>query len=86
METSSLESVPEIIECSSAYGSRGIWPNISGAKFTGVDRSDGPLGEKKYRYTFNNLWNKKVSFCLELIGREFEYLDWFKIDKITTKE
>jgi hypothetical protein len=82
METSSFENLPKIIEC---YGSRGgSWPNISGAKFTGT--ADGPYFDKKYSYTFNNLWNKKVTFRLELYGREFEYLDWFKIVKITTKK
>jgi hypothetical protein len=80
METG-LESVPEIIEC---YGSwHGSWPNISGAKFTGVDGTDGP---KKYSYTFNNLSNKNFTFCLELIGQEFESLRSFKIDKITMKK
>jgi hypothetical protein len=79
METG-LESVPEIIECR-GYGG---WPNIPGAKFDST--VDVPFSNKKYRYTFNNLWNKKVSFCLELNGREFGYLHWFKIDKITTKE
>jgi hypothetical protein len=82
IETSQLESLPEIIEC---YGCGRGWPNISEAKFTGtVDRPFG--GNKKYCYTFNNLWNKKVTFCLELLGQEFVYLNWFKIDKITTKE
>jgi hypothetical protein len=80
METGQLESVPEIIECSGCH--RGSWPNISGAKFTGVDGTDGP---KKYSYTFNNLWNKKVTFRLKLYGREFESLRSFKIVKITTK-
>jgi hypothetical protein len=81
METSRLENVPEIIDC---IGPRsGSWPNIPGAKFTGT--VDGPYSGKKYRYTFNNLWNKKVSFCLELTGREFEFLEVFKIIKITTK-
>jgi hypothetical protein len=77
METG-LENMPEIIEC---YGCdrRGSWPNISGAKFTGT--VDG-TGNKKYRYTFN----KKVTFCLELNGREFESLRSFEIDKITTKK
>jgi hypothetical protein len=90
METGQLGSLPEIIECSSAYGSRGSWPNIS--KFTGtVDGFGGgnkkyhPFVEKKYRYTFNNLWNKKVTFCIELNG-EFKYFDCFKIVKITTKK
>jgi hypothetical protein len=74
-----LENVPEIIECN---GRRGGWPNISGAKFTGT--VDGPYGdETKYHYTFNNLWNEKVTFCLELIGREFESIRSFKI---TTKK
>jgi hypothetical protein len=79
METG-LENVPEIIEC---YG-YGSWPNISGAKFTGVVTVYDD-GDKKYRYTFNNLWNKKVTFCLELFGREFEYLRSFEIIKTTTK-
>jgi hypothetical protein len=84
MEASSLESVPEIIECGaygrgSAYGKG--WPNIPGAKFT--DSVDLPFF-KRYRYTFNNLWNKKVMFGLDLIGREF--LESLKIVKITTKE
>jgi hypothetical protein len=83
METGQLESLSEIIACI-GYG-RGCWPNITGAKFAGTD--DGRFGdEKKYRYTFNNLWNKKVTFCLELIGREFEFLQRFKIIKITTKK
>jgi hypothetical protein len=81
METGRLESLPEIIECD---GYRGSWPNIPGAKLTGtVDVSF--RGNKKYRYTFNNLWNEKVTFCLELIGREFELIESFKIIKITTK-
>jgi hypothetical protein len=79
---SGLESVPKIIECD-GYDS-GSWPNISGAKFTGTDYA--PYSNKKYSYTFNNLWNKKVTFCLELTGREFEFLVWFKIIKITTKK
>jgi hypothetical protein len=79
METG-LENLPEIIEC---YG-YGSWPNISGAKFTGM--IDRPYAPKKYHYTFNNLWNKKVTFCLELKGREFEYLKSYKIVKITTKK
>jgi hypothetical protein len=71
-----------MIECRGC-GS-GSWPNITGAKLTGT--ADGPIGyEKKYRYTFNNLWSKKVTFCLELIGREFESLESLKIIKITTK-
>jgi hypothetical protein len=80
METG-LENVPEIIEC---YGYvSGSWTNISKAKFTGT--VDGLYeDEKKYSYTFNNLWNKKVTFCLELIGREFEFLRLFKIIKIKT--
>jgi hypothetical protein len=82
METG-IESLPEIIKCYGG-GRRGSWPNISGAKFTGIDV--GSFYEKKYSYTFNNLWNKKVTFRLELSGREFEYLYWFKIDKITTKQ
>jgi hypothetical protein len=79
METG-LESVPEIIVC---YGYSGIssWPNISEAKLTGTD--DGPFGCNK-TYTFNNLWNKKVTFHLKLYGPEFESLDWFEIIKITT--
>jgi hypothetical protein len=82
METG-LENVPEIIECV-GYGIG--WPNISGAKFTGVTVDDD--GEKKYRYTFNNLWSKKVSFCLELTvwGREFEFIHTFEIIKMTTKK
>jgi hypothetical protein len=32
------------------------------------------------------LWNKKVTFRLELIGREFESLRSFKIVKTTMKE
>jgi hypothetical protein len=81
METGQLESVPEIIECF-VYHS-GSWPNISGAKLTGT--GDSMLTFKKYSYTFNNLWNKKVTFGLELIGREFEYLYSFEI-KTTTKK
>jgi hypothetical protein len=78
MEPGQLESVPEIIECDD--GSRsGSWPNISGAKLPGT--VDG----KMYRYTFNNLWNNKVTFDLELIGRELEYLRSFSIAKITMK-
>jgi hypothetical protein len=76
-------NVPEIIDCVGCY--RGSWPNISGAKFTGGDGTDGPYANKKYLYTFNNLWNKKVTFRLELNGREFESLNWFNIIKITTK-
>jgi hypothetical protein len=84
METGQLESLPEIIECS-AYGKRVGWPNIPGAKSTGtIDRPFA--GEKKYHYTFNNLWNKEVTFGLELNGREFESLESFKIVKITTKK
>jgi hypothetical protein len=85
METG-LENVPEIIECNGC-GRRGSWPNISGAKFTmTVDGADVPFSNKKYRYTFNNLRNNKVTFRLELIGREFEYLIAFKIIKTTTKK
>jgi hypothetical protein len=86
METG-LENVPEIIECVGHL--RGSWPNISGAKFTGVDGANDPFGPyafKKYRYTFNNLWNNKVTFCLELNGREFEFLESFEIVKITPKK
>jgi hypothetical protein len=88
METWQIESLPEIIECSAfgsrGYGSSGSWPNITGAKLTGT--VDGPFGgNKRYSYTFNNLENKKVSFRLELNGREFEYLIAFEIIKITTK-
>jgi hypothetical protein len=50
-----LENVPEIIQCCGLYG-RGIWTNISGVKFTATE-VHGPYGSKKYRYTFNNLWN-----------------------------
>jgi hypothetical protein len=82
METSSLESVPEIIEFYGCHS--GGWPNISGAKLTGT--IDRPYGDKKYRYTFNNLWNNKASFRLELIGLEFKFLESFKIIKITTKK
>jgi hypothetical protein len=79
METGQLESLPEIIKC---YGdSNGSWPNISGAKLTGT--VDGFGGNKKCSYTFNNLWSKKVTFCLELYGQEFELLQSFKI---TTKK
>jgi hypothetical protein len=85
METG-LENLPEIIYCYE-YGSfvyySGSWPNISGAKFTAT--VDCPFGAW-YSYTFNNLWNKKVTFRLQLIGREFEYLQSFEIIKITTKE
>jgi hypothetical protein len=81
METGRLEEgLPEIIECD---GYRGSWPNITGAKLTGT--VDGPYGNKKYSYTFNNVWNKKVTFRLELFGREFEYIRLFKIIKITSK-
>jgi hypothetical protein len=71
------ENVPEFIEC---YGNgRSDWPNISGAKFTGVD--DYSYSNKMYRYTFNIL-NKKASFSLQLIGREFESeFESFKIRK-----
>jgi hypothetical protein len=81
METG-LENVPEIIEC---YGSncRGSWPNIAGAKFIGMV---GFGYDKEYSYTFNNLWNNKVTFRLELYGREFKFLESFKIVKITTKK
>jgi hypothetical protein len=79
METS-LESVPEIIECHGHCSGSGCWPNISGVKFTGT--VDGPFELNKYSYTFNNLWNKKVTFRLQLNGREFEYLDSFSIVKI----
>jgi hypothetical protein len=82
METG-LESVPEIIECSAFR--RGSWPNISGAKFTDTGDPD-PFASKTYSYTFNNLWNKKVTFCVELKGQEFEYLRAFEIIKITTKK
>jgi hypothetical protein len=85
METGQFESLPEIIECDGC-GRRGSWPNISGAKFTGMDVTYGLFGEKKYIYTFNNLGNNKVTFRLELNGREFGYLNWFKIVKITTKK
>jgi hypothetical protein len=84
METGQIESVSEIIECVGYNGGTESWPNISGANLTGpIDVLFG--GKKKYSYTFNNLWSKKVSFSLELIGREFKSLDWFKIIKITTK-
>jgi hypothetical protein len=83
METSSFENLPEIIECYGC-GRRGSWPNISGAKFDGT--VDVPFSNKKYHYTFNNLWNKKVTFRLELNGREFEFLIAFKIIKTTTKK
>jgi hypothetical protein len=89
METGQLESLPEIIECSGIFCSRGSWPNITGTKFTGTIGFGGigPYEDaKKYSYTFNNLGNKKVSFCLELYGQESEYLVLFKIDKITTKK
>jgi hypothetical protein len=83
METGQ-ENVPKIIDYT-GHGRRGSWPNISGAKLTGtVDGFGG--GNKKYSYTFNNLWNKKVTFCVELDGREFESLESFKIVKITTKK
>jgi hypothetical protein len=88
METG-LENVPETIECDGYVGGESdSWPNISGAKFTGFDLTDeeDPYGNKKYSYTFNNSWKKKVTFCLELIGQEFEYLQLFKIVKITTKK
>jgi hypothetical protein len=81
METG-LENMPEIIECRGHL--RGSWPNISGAKLTGT--VDGFGGNKNYSYTFNNLWNKKVTFCLEIKGREFKFLESFKIVKITTKK
>jgi hypothetical protein len=91
MEIGQLERLPEIIECD-GYPSES-WPNITGAKFTGMVEAEGWEDEddsfgatKKYSYTFNNLWNKEVTFCLELIGREFEYLNRFKIIKITTKK
>jgi hypothetical protein len=75
METGRLEeSLPEIIECD---GYRGSWPNIPGAKLTGTVNGFGV--NKKFLYTFNNLGNKKVTFCLELNGREFESLESFKI-------
>jgi hypothetical protein len=77
MEIGQLESLPAIIECD---GFNARWPNISRANLTGT--IDDLFGEKKYRYTFNNLWNKKFTFCLELIGREFESFGSFK----TTKE
>jgi hypothetical protein len=96
METG-LENVPEIIECDGrrsgswpmeeekCNGRREGWPNISGVKFIGtVDRPFG--GNKKYSYTFNNLWKNKATFHLELIGREFEYLESFKIVKTTTEK
>jgi hypothetical protein len=76
METGQLESLPEIIECYGC-GRRGSWRNISGAKFTGTVNS--PFGAYKKFYTFNNLWTKKVTFCLEINGREFESLESFKI-------
>jgi hypothetical protein len=46
------------------------WPNVSGAKLTGTVEAEGLFGpyKKYYFYTFNNLWTKKVTFCLELIG------------------
>jgi hypothetical protein len=80
METGQLESLPEIIKC---YGFNASWPNITGAKFTGTIEL-GPFA--KYLYTFNNLGNKKVTFRLELTGREFEYLRAFEIIKMTTKK
>jgi hypothetical protein len=83
METG-LENVPEIIECD-GYDS-GSWPNISGVKFTGTVGPYDGNDEEKYQYTFNNLWNNKVTFCLELNGEEFEFLESFEIVKITTNE
>jgi hypothetical protein len=79
---SGLECVPETIEYDGRRSES--WPNISGAKFTGT--TDGPFANKKYSYTFNNLWNKKVTFRLELFGLEFESLESFEIVKITTKK
>jgi hypothetical protein len=84
METGQFESVPEIIECDGCGSRRGSWPNITGIKLTGT--VDDSFGGKKYSYTFNNLGNKKVTFRLELKGREFEFLESFKIVKITTKK
>jgi hypothetical protein len=81
METG-IEKVPEIIQCDGHRSES--WPNISGTKLTGTD--DGLFGNKNYRYTFNNLWNKKVTFRLKLNGREFEFLRWFKIVKTTTEK
>jgi hypothetical protein len=77
METG-LENVPEIIECRGNCSRS--WPNIAGAKLTGtfVDHLYSYSGIK-YRYTFENLWKKKVTFCLELNGEEFAYLQSFKI-------
>jgi hypothetical protein len=77
METGQLECMPKIIE---GNGYRGGWPNISRAKLT--DTFGCMDGLKIYSYTFKNLWNKNVTFHLELIGREFEFLNWFKIMKI----
>jgi hypothetical protein len=77
METISLENVPEIIKC---HGRRiGSWPNISRAKLTGS--VDDPFGGKKNSYTFNNLWNKNVTFCVELNGRD-AFLKTFKLSKL----
>jgi hypothetical protein len=84
METSSLESVPEIIECDGYCSGSESWLNISGAKFTVTVY--GPFGGKKYTYTFNNLWNKKISFCLELNVRENGSLESLEIIKTTTKQ
>jgi hypothetical protein len=80
-----FENVPEIIECySGEYRGSQSWPNITGIKLTGT--VDGPYFDKKYSYTFNNVWNKKVTFRLVLNGLEFEFLDSFEIIKITTKK
>jgi hypothetical protein len=72
METG-FENVPEIIFCRGF--NIGSWPNISGAKFT--SREGGYNG--LYTYTFNNLWNKKVTFRLEIYGREFVFLESFTL-------
>jgi hypothetical protein len=95
MEPGQLESLPEIIECY-GYNGTGSWPNISGANIFvwwpnifGQPYTWKPgslFSQKKFRYTFNNLWSKKVTFRLELNGQEFESLESFKIVKITMKE
>jgi hypothetical protein len=64
METG-LENVPAIIACD-GYCKKRFGESLR-------DRIDGTSGggplfgnNQKYPYRFNNMWNKKVAFCVQL--------------------